>query len=224
MTTEQYHDGHGRTTVAVVDSWSVPASRSRWGRYIWVWAGIWLVYLAQPAVTAWHLPVLWHRVAALAGLAVFAVVFLGGFVLARERLRVGQTLDRPRAVGILVAAVALLGLVTALLGQDGLALFVYVGVMSVYLLPGRDGPIVVLGLDHVPPAGPGKVAVIQEQGMSGVDVVRRVPTPARRDNVEATVPIEIPGRDPVPATDDPVQSPFGRSIAEPSMLIEVQPE
>jgi two-component system sensor histidine kinase DesK len=143
---QQYHDGHGRTTVAVVDSWSASAARSRWSRYVWVWAGVWLFYLAQPAVAAWHLPNPWHRFIALAALAVFAVVFLGGFVLARERLRVGQTLDRVRAVALLIAATALLGLVTSLLGPGGLALFVYTGVMAVYLLPGRAGPLVVLGL------------------------------------------------------------------------------
>ena len=143
---QQYHDGHGRITVAVVDSWSASAARSRWSRYVWVWAGVWLFYLAQPATAAWRLPNPWHRFIALAALTVFAVVFLGGFVLARERLRVGQTLDTPRAVALLVAAGGLLGLVTAMLGPDGLALFVYTGVMAVYLLPGRAGPLVVLGL------------------------------------------------------------------------------
>jgi two-component system sensor histidine kinase DesK len=143
----QYHDGHWRTTVAVVDSSSAPpARRSLPGRYIWVWVAVWLFYLAQPAVAAWHLPVLWHRVVALTALVVFAAIFIGGFVQARDKLRAGQVLSRPRAVGVLVASAAILGLVTALLGQGGLSLFVYVGVTAVYLLPGRAGPIVVLGL------------------------------------------------------------------------------
>jgi two-component system sensor histidine kinase DesK len=143
----QYHDGHGRITVAVVDSSSAPpARRSLPGRYIWVWVGVWLFYLAQPAIAAWRLPVLWHRVVALAALVVFAVIFMGGFILAREQLRAGRTLDRPRAVGLLVASAAVLVPVIALLGSGGLALFVYLGVTAVYLLPGRAGPLVVLGL------------------------------------------------------------------------------
>jgi two-component system sensor histidine kinase DesK len=140
----RYHDGHGRTTVAVVDA--APVLGPRWSRYVWVWAGIWLFYLAQPAIAAWHLTVTWHRAVVLAALAVFAVIFIGGFAVARKSLRAGLAFGRVPAVSILVTSAALVGVITAALGQDGLSLFVYVGVMAVYVLPGREGPLTVLGL------------------------------------------------------------------------------
>jgi two-component system, NarL family, sensor histidine kinase DesK len=140
----RYHDGHGRTTVAVVDP--TPVRRPFWSRYVWVWAAIWLLYLAQPAVAAWHLSVGWHRVVALTALFLFAVVFIGGFAAARDNLRVGKTLPRAPALLLLASACVLIGTVTAAIGQDALGLFVYVGVMAVYLLPGREGPLTVLGL------------------------------------------------------------------------------
>jgi two-component system sensor histidine kinase DesK len=142
--TRPYRDSRRRTTVAVVDP--TPVSPPRWSRYVWVWAGIWLLYLAQPAVTAWHLTVGWHRAAALAALTVFAAVFIGGFAAARDNLRVGRTLPRVPALILLVTACALIGVVTVVLGQEGLGLSVYVGVMAVYLLPGREGPLIVIGL------------------------------------------------------------------------------
>jgi two-component system sensor histidine kinase DesK len=164
MSSRRYHDGYGRTTVAVVDpapgaerggvplaltpaprEWT-PKARQRWTRFVWVWAGIWLFYLAQPAVVAWHLRNPWHRATALAGVTLFAVVFIGGFTLARHTLRLGQPLPRRTAFGLLAAATAVVTVVTVMLGQDALALFVYVAVMAIYLLPGREGPITVLVL------------------------------------------------------------------------------
>jgi two-component system, NarL family, sensor histidine kinase DesK len=142
----QFHDGHGHTTVAVVDSWSEPRSHSRWSRFVWVWAGIWLLYLAQPAQRAWRLPDPWQRVAAVGGLVLFAAVFLGGFIVARNALRVGREFPVKPAAALLLAAAAMIGVVTASIGQDGLGLAIYIGVMAVYLLSGRAGPITVLAL------------------------------------------------------------------------------
>jgi two-component system, NarL family, sensor histidine kinase DesK len=130
--------------VAVVDPSPIP--RPRWSRFVWVWAAIWLFYLAQPATVAWHLEGGWRRVVTLIALAVFAVVFIGAFLAARGNLRVGEPMARRPAVLLLLAASALIGVITVVLGGDGLGLLVYVGVMAVYLLPGREGPLVVLGL------------------------------------------------------------------------------
>jgi two-component system sensor histidine kinase DesK len=142
----QYHGGHGRTTVAVVDSWSQPRPRTLWSRFVWAWAAIWLLYLAQPAQMAWHLPDPWQRVAAVGGLVLFAAAFLGGFIVARNTLRVGQWLPTWQAVSLMASAAVLIGVIAATIGQDGLGLSIYVGVMAVYLLPGRAGPLIVLGL------------------------------------------------------------------------------
>ncbi len=79
--------------------------------------------------------------------------------------------------------------------------------------------VVILGFDHVPLPGSAEGPVIQEERMGGVDVVFRVPTPARCDNIEATVPVQIPGRHPIPAPHDPVEAPGSRSVVEAPVIV-----
>jgi len=52
------HDGHAATSVTdVALSWEPvgPRLQPRW-RFAWIWAAIWLAYLSQPFLVAWHQP------------------------------------------------------------------------------------------------------------------------------------------------------------------------
>ena len=85
-------------------------------------------------------------------------------------------------------------------------------------------PVVVLGLDHVPAPRSGEVPVVQVQGMSGIDTIPGVAAPARRDDVEAPVPVQVSRRHAVPAAHDAVQTPLGAGVAKAPVLVQEQPE
>ncbi len=114
---------------------------SRWRRYGWMFAAIWLVYLAQPASTVWAQHDLVPRYLGLATLIAFAAVFIVTFALSRRRA------DRqvPRAFGVaaLSAEAALIGVGYLTIGRDASALLIYLSVMAVFLLPARAGWAVV---------------------------------------------------------------------------------
>ncbi len=115
---------------------------SKWRRYGWMFAAIWLVYLAQPASTVWARQDLVRRYEGLATLIAFAAVFIVTFALSRRRS------DRqvPRAFGVAVLCVeaALIGFGYYSIGRDASALLIYLSVMAVFLLPIRLGWAVVL--------------------------------------------------------------------------------
>ncbi len=118
-------------------------------RAAWLFAGIWLVYLVQPASSIWadHDPV--RRYLGLATLIVFAVVFIAAFGTARaRRLRdPGRSLDQtaPGRLGVVAvaAAAALTGIGYVTVGHMATGLLIYVAVMGVFLLPSRAGWAVV---------------------------------------------------------------------------------
>ena len=58
-------------------------SRGRWGRVRWLFAAIWLVYLAQPVSKLWSDANLAHRYLGLADLIAFSAVFILTFAAAR---------------------------------------------------------------------------------------------------------------------------------------------
>jgi two-component system, NarL family, sensor histidine kinase DesK len=110
---------------------------SRWRRFGWVFAAIWLVYLAQPASTAWnqHDPV--RRYLGLATLVAFAAVFVVTFALSRRRA--DRHVSRAFAAAALVAEAALIGFGYFSIGGLASALLIYLAVMAVFLLPARGG-------------------------------------------------------------------------------------
>jgi two-component system sensor histidine kinase DesK len=117
-------------------------------RWIVAWAitAIWLLYLWQPVTEAWRHPHLMIRVLSIVALVSFGASFLFSFARARALRRVGSDLPAARAVGLVVLALALAAVLTVLLGPSAMSLLVYVGVMAMFLLPQRIGPVVVLGL------------------------------------------------------------------------------
>ena len=119
-------------------------SGGRWGRVRWLFAAIWLVYLAQPASKLWSDPNLAHRYLGLADLIAFSAVFIVTFAAARF-LRDQRNRRLSRRLGVAaVAAEAIFVLFAYLvLGPSASSLFIYVGVMAVFLLPTRAGWAVV---------------------------------------------------------------------------------
>jgi two-component system sensor histidine kinase DesK len=106
-------------------------------RYGWLWGAIWVLYLAGPAAKAWQLPELARRIAGLTTLGLFAVAYIGTFVLLRSRRLRGRMISRPVS-WLLLAVLAVLGIgVMTVLGQPGIGVLVYLSVMAIFLLPPR---------------------------------------------------------------------------------------
>ena len=112
------------------------APRSRWSRVGWLFAAIWLVYLAQPIGKLWSDPNLARRYLGLADLIAFAALFIVTFAAARF-LRTRGTGGCPAgsAWPCWPPRACLLGWRTAALGPSAGSLLIYVGVMAVFLLP-----------------------------------------------------------------------------------------
>jgi two-component system sensor histidine kinase DesK len=133
-------DGHGSDTVAVVERPS-QAVRPRF-RYAWAWGGIWLVYLVQPLNIAWQTPDPVRRWIAITALGAFAACFLASFTKMRS-VRTGGNRTVLTGAILTATAAALVVTVTFVLDKHSIGLFIYVGVMAMFLLPGRWGPIIV---------------------------------------------------------------------------------
>lgn len=114
---------------------------SRWRRYGWMFAAIWLVYLAQPASTVWARPDPVRRYLGLATLIAFAAVFIVTF--AASRRRADRQVPRAFGVAMLGTEAALIGFGYYSIGPDASALLIYLSVMAVFLLPIRAGWAVV---------------------------------------------------------------------------------
>lgn len=124
----------------------VPAGASpRWGRWAWLFAAVWLVYLAYPASEALQYPVAWARVAALCALAAFAIAFVLTFIRARNRRRAGRPQSLVEMLGGLGLMAALLAAMAPVVGQDVLGAAMYIVVLSVMVLPQRLGWPIALG-------------------------------------------------------------------------------
>jgi two-component system, NarL family, sensor histidine kinase DesK len=114
---------------------------SRWRKYGWMFAAIWLVYLSQPASTALAQHDLVRRYLGLGTLIAFAAVFIAVFVASRRRE--DRQVPRSTAVAGLATEAALIGFGYYSLGGDASLLLIYLSVMAVFLLPARAGWLVV---------------------------------------------------------------------------------
>jgi two-component system, NarL family, sensor histidine kinase DesK len=110
----------------------------------WMFAAIWLVYLAQPASRLWSDPNLVHRYLGLADLIAFAAVFVATFAAARFlRLRKNRQLSRRIGVAVMAAQATFVAVAYFVIGPSASSLFIYVAVMAVFVLPTRVGWAVV---------------------------------------------------------------------------------
>ena len=129
-------EGSASATAAQVAA-AAPRPVNRVG---WMFAAIWLVYLAQPASKLWSDPNLTHRYVGLADLIAFAAVFVAAFAAARFlRLRENRSLSRRIGVAVMVAQATFVAIGYFAIGPSAGSLLIYVAVMAVFLLPTRVG-------------------------------------------------------------------------------------
>ncbi|MEU2351241.1 histidine kinase [Modestobacter sp. NPDC049651] len=120
-----------------------PLGTSRVG---WLWAAVWLVYLAVPIRAGWRDRDTVAGVVAVVALLVFAVGFAAYFAWMRvHRIRTGQLHAGP-VWAMLGVMVLLLVIAAPGAGEDVVAGAVYVGVTAAMTLPGRQVLVVVGGL------------------------------------------------------------------------------
>ena len=107
-------------------------------RFFWMWAAVWLFYMAGPIGDAWQRPEIWERVVGLAAAAGFCVFYVMSFAVARTAMkRTGVAMRLPQALLRLGAMVALATVLTLVVGESGLTSLVYIGVMAVFTLGQR---------------------------------------------------------------------------------------
>jgi two-component system sensor histidine kinase DesK len=104
----------------------------------WLWAAVWLIYLAVPIRTAWRARDTVAGWVAVIALLVFAVGFAAYFAWMRAlRIRTGELHSR-FLWAVLVGMVLLLVIAAPGAGEDVVAGAVYVGVTAAMTLPGRQ--------------------------------------------------------------------------------------
>ncbi|GFJ94736.1 two-component sensor histidine kinase [Phytohabitans rumicis] len=120
------------------------------GRFVWVWAAIWLVYLGEPLRDAWRSDDAWARDLGLATVALFGVVFVIFFVIMRKARFTGQPIP-------LVARWAIPGVLLALtigvapaVGESALGMLTYVAVTGFFTLPMRPALVLAAVLAATP--------------------------------------------------------------------------
>jgi two-component system, NarL family, sensor histidine kinase DesK len=113
-------------------------------RIRWIFAAIWLVYLAQPAGKLWSDPDAVRRYLGLADLIAFSLVFVAAFAAARY-LRDWRNRQVGRRIGVIVvvAQATLVALGYLSIGPLASVMLIYLAVMAVFLLPTRVGWIMV---------------------------------------------------------------------------------
>jgi two-component system sensor histidine kinase DesK len=127
-----------------------------------MFAAIWLVYLAQPASTAWAQHDLVRRYLGLGTLIAFSAVFIAVFVVSRRRE--DRQVPRATAVAGLATEAALIGFGYYSVGPDASLLLIYLSVMAVFLLPARSGWLVVAAAVGTSLAVPAMVGGWQPDG------------------------------------------------------------
>ncbi|MCW2685489.1 MAG: sensor histidine kinase [Mycobacterium sp.] len=133
--------GDALGSVAAMNALAVnePAAPRRL-RFMWLWFGVWLVYMVQPLQDSWRQPHLWQRIVGVTAALAFCAVYLIGFMRLRALLkRTGQRF--PLAVSwSIVAVMTVLAIVLMVaIGQSGLGSLIYVAVMAAFTLPIRAG-------------------------------------------------------------------------------------
>jgi two-component system sensor histidine kinase DesK len=121
-----------------------PARRP--ARFFWLWAAVWLFYMAGPIVDAWHRPQMWERVVGLGAAIGFCAVYLTGFLAVRRHYRYTGRLPSAVESALRIGGLVALGAVlTAIVGESGLTTLVYIAVMAVFTYPPRAAWSIVFG-------------------------------------------------------------------------------
>lgn len=123
--------------------------RRRWAP---LFAGVWLLYLAQPISDGWNHRGSWHGWVGIVATVLFGVVYVGSFFVLRRCAPAGPPLLMPpfarELVPYLLGAIALAVVMGLALGVDSITAAPYLAVMLVIWLPNRYGWLagVVVGL------------------------------------------------------------------------------
>ena len=137
-------------TTALMSNHPFDDPRRRWAPFF---AGLWLLYLAQPLSVAWKHRSDWHGWVGIVATLVFAAVYVGYFFILRRCAPPGPPLlMRPfdgRLVPPILVALALGAVMCVSIGVDGLTAAPYLAVMMVIWLPNRYGWLVGVGIGVV---------------------------------------------------------------------------
>jgi two-component system sensor histidine kinase DesK len=108
----------------------------RW-RFVWLWGGIWLVYLLEPLGRAAKQPDVVHRGLGVASVALFAVAFVIGVARVRTLRREIRVVPAWLRYGTVSLMLALTLLTSWAIGRDAMGMLVYVAVIGLFMLPAR---------------------------------------------------------------------------------------
>jgi two-component system, NarL family, sensor histidine kinase DesK len=129
---------HPRT---IPDPVHVPdrTSTRRWGRLSWLFAGVWLIYLLPTLQDAATRPNLAARVVGVVAVVAFGVQYVTIFAALSRTRRAGRSPEPWWAVRALGSSIALFLVAAFTVGQSSLAMFVFIAVQGVFILPRRTG-------------------------------------------------------------------------------------
>jgi len=111
-----------------------------------LFVGIWLLYLISTFKDAWHAPDPVWRFVGTAAILAFCLLYVGVFLsIRRFRAHLLTDPSKVRSWGVLGIAVVLIVLAAPAAGESALAMCVYLAVLTMFLLPARQGgPLVML--------------------------------------------------------------------------------
>jgi two-component system sensor histidine kinase DesK len=116
----------------------VPQIGTARARYVWLWAGVWLVYMVQPVQTAWHHPEPWRRALGVTFAVLFSILYIAGFIRLRTSFRVRyRRLNLAENAAYLGGMIGLAVLLAATIGEPAIGSMVYIAVMTIFLFPTR---------------------------------------------------------------------------------------
>jgi two-component system sensor histidine kinase DesK len=111
------------------------------GRLGWIFAAIWLVYLVPVLQEAAGRPSITERVVGVVTVVLFGAGYVWSFTVMRRVWRGGSPVPLGERVWMLGLSVALFVVAAVTVGEQSLAMLVFIAVQSVYVLPGRAGLI-----------------------------------------------------------------------------------
>ena len=134
-----------------------PARSVARGRLGWIFAAIWLIYLVPVVQQALGRPSTVQRVAGVAVVVAFSVGYVWSFLQLRRWRQRGWGVPMAWRVRVLGLSVVLFVAAAVIVGDQSLAMLVFVAVQSVFVLQGRAGLVAAAGcvvvaevLVHVP--------------------------------------------------------------------------
>jgi two-component system, NarL family, sensor histidine kinase DesK len=119
---------------------TAPSGQAR-GRLRWIFAGVWLVYLVPVLQEAWKQPRAVERLVGVAAVLAFGFAYVWSFAVLSRWRRQGWGVTRAWRAGVLAVSVALFAVTAVVVGEEALGMLVFLAVQSVFLLPGRAGPV-----------------------------------------------------------------------------------